>query len=671
VSPAQRSVLAAGSSRAGHRLLARSDRLGRPSSPRGRTALIVFVPIGLMVLMVLIGLIGLIATDPAVAAPSQDGATADAPWFENRTAAAGVDRPHHNRHFHNPYARIMEGYTALGAAVAVADYDGDGFEDLFVTDSAEDGANLLYHNDGDFTFTEVGVAAGVARGNDADDASANALWFDCDGDGLEDLFVVRFGQSQLYRNRGDGTFEDITAQAGLTHRLNSIVAIAFDYDGDGDLDLVLGNYFQPVDLFDPDTPRFFPESFETADNGGGVTLYRNDGPPPGPTIGSAGGATATVPHFTDVTEAAGLGGHTGWSLDLGHADADLDGDQDLFVASDFGSDRFYVNNGPSPDGTTFTDATASAMGIDTKKGMNADWADFDNDGLFDLFVTNITDEYMREGNFLWHNDGDLSFTDVSQETGTYDTGWGWAGKFFDYDNDGWLDLYVANGWVSGGPDNYVLDIFQLIVDPDADLADARNWPPMGDKTLSGYQRNVLFHNQGGTLFRDDGKRRGLDSIADARGIAVADFDNDGRMDLFVTNAGAEPDLYRNVAPVQARWLELVLEGSGANPRAIGARVTVRTGGEAPPGTPAIRTRFVNGGNGFAAQSTRRIHVGLAGATTVERLEILWPSGRRQVFENVATDQILRAVEGNPRLEPLAPSELTDPSSPKTPKELSR
>jgi hypothetical protein len=528
----------------------------------------------------------------------------------------------------------MEGYTALGAAVAVADYDGDGLEDLFVTDSSEDGANLLYRNEGSFQFTEVGEAAGVSKGNDAENASANALWFDCDGDGLEDLFVVRFGQSLLFRNRGDGTFEDITARAGLTRRLNSIVAIAFDYDGDGDLDLVLGNYFQPVDLFDPDTPRFFPESFETADNGGGVTLYRNDGPP----SGSNGRA---VPRFTDVTDAAGLGGHTGWSLDLGHADADLDGDQDLFVASDFGTDRFYVNDGPSPGGTTFTDATAEAMGIDTKKGMNADWADFDNDGLFDLFVTNITDEYMREGNFLWHNDGDLTFTDVAQETGTYDTGWGWAGKFFDYDDDGWLDLYVANGWVSGGTDNYVLDIFQLIVDPDADLADARNWPPMGDKTLSGYQRNVLFHNLGGTLFRDEAKRHGLDSIADARGIAVADFDGDGRMDLFVTNAGAAPGLYRNVAPRKTHWVELLLDGTGANRRAIGARVTVRPSGGAP-----VQTRFVNGGNGFAAQSTRRIHFGLGEATAAEHVEIIWPSGRRQAFENVPADRILRAKEPN-------------------------
>jgi len=572
-------------------------------------------------------------------------------WFEDVTEAAGVARAHRNRSFDNPYARVMEGYTALGAAVAVGDFDGDGFDDLFVTDSAVDGRNLLYRNRGDFTFTEVGEAAGVAAGNDAANASADALWLDYDGDGREDLLVVRFGRSQLFRNRGPGadggvSFEEVTEAAGLGRYLNSITAIAFDYDGDGDLDLLLGNYFQPVDLFDPETPRFFPESFETAANGGGLTLYRNEGP------------GADGPTFTDATAEAGLAHHTGWTLDVGHADADHDGDDDLYVAADFGTDRFFVNDG---DGT-FTDATETALGgFDTKKGMNAEWGDFDNDGWFDVYVTNITDEYMREGNFLWRNlgpsaeaapdgaaDGGIAFADVARETGTWDTGWGWAGKFFDYDNDGWLDLYVANGWVSAGPENYVLDVFELIVRPGVDLADARNWPPMGEKTLSGYQRNHLFHNEGGTLFRDDAPRHGLDSIRDARGVAVADFDNDGRLDLFVTNAGAEPNLYRNVAPARGAWLELVLEGAGANPGAVGARVWAEAGGRR-------WVRFVDGGNGFGAQSARRVHFGLGDAgAVVERIEIAWPSGRRQVFEDVAAGRIYRAVEGQPELEPFQP-----------------
>src|SRR5262249_21328246 len=148
--------------------------------------------------------------------------------------------------------------------------------------------------------------------------------------------------------------------------------------------------------------------------------------------------------FTDVTREIGLATN-GWTLDLGHADANNDGFDDLYAAVDFGTDHFFVN-----EAGKFKDISQTAIGIDTKKGMNAEWGDYDGDGLLDLFVTNITDEYLKEGNFLWHNNGDLTFTDVARETGTAETGWGWGGKFLDADADGWPDLYVMNGWVSAG-----------------------------------------------------------------------------------------------------------------------------------------------------------------------------------------------------------------------------
>ncbi len=579
---------------------------------------------------------------PAVGAESRKAGiekTAKEPaqgWFEDITAAAGVDRPHKTRSFKNPYAHIMEGYTALGASAAVADYNGDGYEDVFFTLSNDGGKNLLYRSngfgaDGVPTFTEVAAEAGVADGNDPDNASANALWFDADGDGDQDLLVLRFGQNLLYRNNGAGakgrvTFDDVTLASGLGPLyLNCIVAIAFDYDLDADLDLFLGNYFAPVNLFDPETPRFFPESFETAANGGGMTVFRNEG------LGKDG-----VVKFKDVTRAIGID-ISGWTLDLGHADADHDGDDDLYVAADFGTDSFFRNNG---DGT-FTDVSKDAIGIDTKKGMNVDWGDFDRDGLFDVYVTNISDEYMREGNFLWQNLGDLKFADVSRETGTHATGWGWAGKFFDADNDGWQDLYVVNGWVSQSKnpqDNYVLDIFNIIVNPELDLADARNWPPMGNKTLSGYQNNSLFHNRGG-VFDDIAKHHGVDSIEDGRGVAVADFNHDGRLDLFVTNSGRAPFLWRNNQPSDHHWLQLVLEGRTSNRDAIGARLWLHAGGE-------TQVSFVNGGNGFASQSSRRVHFGLGKAAKIDRLEVAWPSGKKQTFTGLSTDRIYRLVEGD-------------------------
>ncbi len=561
-------------------------------------------------------------------------------WFQNVTAAAGVDRPHRTRTFKNPYAHIMEGYTALGASAAVADYDGDGYEDVFFTLSDEGGKNLLYRSNGAGengipTFTEVAAEAGVATGNDAANASANALWFDAEGDGDQDLLVLRFGQNLLYLNRGAGSdgvvrFDDVTLAAGIGPRyLNCIVAIAFDYDLDSDLDLFLGNYFGPVNLFDPDTPRFFPESFETAQNGGGMTVFRNEG------LTKGEGQQRNIPRFTDVTEQIGIR-LSGWTLDLGHADADHDGDDDLYVAADFGTDSFFRNNG---DGT-FTDVSEEAIGIDTKKGMNVDWGDFDRDGLYDVYVTNITDEYMREGNFLWQNSGDLKFADVARETGTHATGWGWAGKFFDADNDGWLDLYVVNGWVSRSKnpqDNYVLDIFDVIINPEIDLADTRNWPPMGNKTLSGYQNNALFHNQGG-VFDNVAKHHGVDSIEDGRGVAVADFDHDGRLDLFVTNSGLAPFLWRNVQATGHHWLQLLLEGRESNRDAVGARLWLHAGGEAS-------TQFVNGGNGFASQSSRRVHFGLGSGDKIDKLEVAWPSGRKQTFSGLEVDRIYHLVEG--------------------------
>ena len=540
-------------------------------------------------------------------------------WFEDVTKKAGINAKHGNRVFDNPYAKIMAGYTALGASAAVADYDGDGYDDVFVTDSKLGGKNHLYHNNRDFTFTDVAESAGVANGNDDKNATADSLWFDFNNDGKPDLLVIRFGHNQLFQNMGNGKFKDVTKGSGLDAYKNAITAIAFDYDRDGKLDLFVGSYFQPINIFKPDSPRFFPESFETANNGGGVTVYHNNG-------------NGT---FADVTEKVLGEKLSGWTLDIGHGDADNDGFDDFYVACDFGTDHFFHNNGNG----TFTDISEKAIGIDSKKGMNVDWGDFDNDGLLDIYVTNITDDYMREGNFLWHNNGNLTFTDVSRETGTAETGWGWGAKFFDYDNDGWLDLYVTNGWVSAGKESYVPDVFAMVIKPGIDFADARNWPPMGDKSLSGYEKKKLFHNEKGQVFKDQANRHGVDSIRDGRGVAIADFDNDGRLDMFVANANGEPYLYRNTMPLPNHWVDFALEGTKSNKTAVGAQVRLTAGG-------MTRLQFLSGGNSFAGQSSSRVHFGLGDVAKIDQIEVRWPAGEREVFTGLAIDKIQKIVEGS-------------------------
>jgi hypothetical protein len=184
----------------------------------------------------------------------------------------------------------------------------------------------------------------------------------------------------------------------------------------------------------------------------------------------------------------------------------------------------------------------------------------------------------------------------------------------------------------------VPDIFQMIIKPGIDLADARNWPPMGNKSLSGHETKKLFHNEHGQAFTDQAARHGLDSTRDGRGIAIADFDNDGWLDVFAANANSEPFLYHNVMPRGNHWAEFALTGTKSNRGAVGAQVRATAGGR-------TYLRFVDGGNGFAGQSSARIHFGLGSSTTIDSLEVRWPSGIRQVFAHVPVDRIARLVEG--------------------------
>jgi hypothetical protein len=555
----------------------------------------------------------------AIAAPTA-GWSGSGPHirFEDVTSKAGINIQHHLRTYHGKNADVLRMFTGGGAAVAVGDYDNDGYEDLFITDSESGKPNHLFHNNHDGTFTDVAQEAGVAGGNDALNIVSDAIWFDYDNDGLPDLLVARFGTPILYHNEGHGKFKDVTAGSGLNKFGNTIAVIAFDYDNDGNLDLLFGNYFQPVNLLDLKDPHVLPNNLDGATNGGGVTLWRNTG-------------RGT---FEDVTEKAGLGKVTGWTLDVGHGDFNNDGLQDIYLACDFGTDHLFLNNG---DGT-FREVTEKATGWDTKKGMNVDVADYNNDGWLDIYITNIYDDYMKECAMLWQNMGDGTFTDVSAEVGVCDTGWGWAAKFGDFDNDGWQDLFVVNGLRSAGPENYLPVLLPMLTTPGVDFSDVNNWPDIGNRSWSGYQKKRFFHNMGDATFREIGADAGVNNDKDGRGIGVIDFDNDGRLDLVQTNAGQSPIVYHNVSQNVGNWIELKLIGTKSNRDGIGARVQLQAGG-------VTQIRELDGGNGYAGESTRRVHFGIGSATKIDHLQVRWPSGLVEQI-SVPVNAVSYVQEGN-------------------------
>ena len=539
--------------------------------------------------------------------------------FEEIGEKAGVRTMHHTHHFTGAHADVLRMFTSGGASVAVGDYDSDGLDDLFVTDSDADKTSHLFHNDGNLHFTDVTEKAGVGGGNGPHAIVSDAMWFDYDNDGREDLLVARFGTPILYHNEGGGKFKDVSAKAGLNKFGNTIAAIAFDYDNDGYLDIMLGNYFKPEDLTDLKDPHVLPNDLDNAINGGGVTLWHNnhDGT------------------FTDVTEKAGFGKHTGWTLDLGHGDFNNDGLQDVYLACDYGTDRIFFNNG---DGT-FKEVTETATGFDTKKGMNAEVADYDNDGWLDIYVTNIYDEYMKECNMLWHNNHDGTFTDVSRETGTCQALWGWGAKFGDFDNDGWQDLFVTNGLRSAGKDNYIPVLLNAtITKPGVDFTDVSSWPDIGNMTWSGYQKKKLFHNLNGEVFKEISAEAGVDNNLDGRGVAIADFDNDGRLDMYQTNADQPSLFYHSVAENAGNWVQFRLTGTKSNRDAVGARITVTAGG-------LTQIREIDGGNGYAGQSSKRAHFGIGKATKIDSVSIHWPSGLVEKIDGVSMNKVYSVTEG--------------------------
>jgi hypothetical protein len=545
--------------------------------------------------------------------------------LQESAKASGIDFVHQAPTFDARLEHIMPQVAAMGAAVAVADFDRDGWQDLYVTNSAEDSRNRLYRNRGDGTFTDVAPEVGLADVNRrVTGVSQGAVWGDYDNDGWEDLFLYKYGRPELFHNEGGRAFVPVGARAGLPEWVNANSATWLDYDRDGRLDLFIAGYWpETVNLWQLQTTRIMPESFEYANNGGRKYLLRNRGD------GS----------FEDVTEAAGIRSRR-WTLAVTAADLLGTGHPDLFLANDYGVPELFVN----ADGRTFEDVGPRVgVGRSPKSGMNAAVGDVFNDGRLAIYKTNISEGgVLVQGNDLWVPRGgrgaDVEYENLASSMGVDLGGWSWGAQFGDLNNDGTQDIYLVNGYVSAGErSSYWYDFSVIAVGHSNIIGDAANWPAMRGRSFSGYQRKRVWLNDGAGRFTEVAQVVGASDTYDGRAVALADFGNRGVLDVIVANQRGPLLLYRNAVEPGRHWIQFELEGTASNRSALGARVELHWNGR-------VQVQEVAAAAGFSAQNQRRLHFGVGSAAAVDRAIISWPSGQRQTIEGPALDQLHRVKE---------------------------
>jgi hypothetical protein len=545
-------------------------------------------------------LLALVAASPSTRAQAPTGSgslpaqeTAASIFFTDISDDAGIDF----RHSFGDYdlSNIVEG---TGPGVAFFDYNGDSFPDLYflngtwhpdVSDNKSRDlrgklSNALYRNNGDGTFTEVTAEAGV--GDQGYGMGASAADYDSDGD--LDLYVLNYGPNVLYRNNGNGTFTDVTETAGIAEPLWSVSAPWLDYDGDGDLDLYVANYLE----YDAGAFR----DFYAAQNYPGPLAYKGQ---PDHLFRNNGDGT-----FTDVTAEVGLLAEDGRAMSALTADLDLDGDQDIYVANDAMSSSLWLNDGRG----NFVDeavvrGVAFGEGGQGASSMGPAIGDIDRNGLLDLWIPD-----MGYGTLLSQREETL-YADVTAQAnltlicGQY-TGWG--SGLVDFDNDGYLDVMVANG-----------NAHHLYTEED-----------------------VLARNDGTGRYVDVARSAG-DYFSEkyvGRGVAFADIDNDGDIDAVIANLDERPRLLRNDTNTGNHWLVIVPLLADSGSVALGARVTVTA--------KSLRSVHpVHAVTGYLSASDPRAHFGLGAADRADVVEIHWPDGEVQTLENVAGDQILEVVQG--------------------------
>jgi hypothetical protein len=501
-----------------------------------------------------------------------------------------------------------------GPGVCVADFDGDGLIDIYFVNGRDlygrgiSARNALYHNNGDGTFKDITEKAGVPGTG----YGLGCVWGDYDNDGHPDLYVTQYGKNVLYRNRGDGSFEDVTDRAGVGGMEYNAGfhtgATFFDYDRDGRLDLYVGSYV-----------HFTSESRRTCTLGAGVATSCPPSVYPGsPAILYHNKGDGT---FVNVTREAKIYQPHGKNLSVGAGDYDNDGWPDLFVANDGVEAYLYQNNRNG----TFTDvAMTKGVGLTaegaTMAAMCISLGDYDNNGTLDLYVS----DFQLVPDRIFRNDGKGFFDEVSDTVGIAETTrsvLSFGGGFFDFDNDGWLDIFIANGHVY------------------AEVEQAM--PGVRYKQI-----NSLFHSNGSkagnVTFTDITKTAGaaFSKPYAGRGAAFADFDNDGNIDVVVANNGDPPLLLRNSGGTGNHFVTIGLVGTKSNRDAMGARIRLQAGG-------MTQMREISGGGSYLSQSDLRAHFGLGRATTVESVEVVWPSGGTQVFRDLAVDKFYIIEEGKP------------------------